>query len=370
MSEKKSRMPGWMRFLRERIPVNVEIFEELSKEPIPNHMRNWWYCLGGTPLVLFAIQAATGILLTFYYVPSPTHAWESVRMINEEVPYGWWIRSIHHWGANLMVVAVVLHMLRVFITGAYRKPRELNWIVGAGLLFTTLGLGFTGYALVYDHLSYWAATVGINIAGQFPLVGTWMAGLLRGGSEINPTTLTRMFVFHAGALPAVMLGLIGAHVFLLRIHGIMELEAAPEVQETPLTVEEDRAGKRRYDPNRYFSFFPDHVTTELMVGLFLVTLLSVLAMVFPAPLGEVANPEVTPLHIKPEWYFFPVFRWLKLVPLSVAMGSLVIGGLVLVAWPLLEGAWRRRHPRSEAGTAFGAAVFVVVITFLIWEALS
>ncbi|MCX8037419.1 MAG: cytochrome bc complex cytochrome b subunit [Candidatus Sumerlaeia bacterium] len=370
MDAPRPRVPKWLRFLRERIPVNLEIFEELSREPIPNHMKNWWYCLGGTPLILFLIQVVTGILLTFYYVPSPTHAWESVRKINEELPFGWWIRSIHHWGANLMVVAVILHMMRVFFTGAYRKPRELNWVVGTGLLFTTFGLGFTGYALVYDQLSYWAATVGINIAQQTPLVGPWIARLLRGGDTVNPTTLTRLFVFHAGALPAIMLALVGMHIFLLRIHGITELDAPPEVQQTPLTVEEDRAGKRRYDPDRYFAFFPDHITTELMVGLFLLTLLTVMAMVFPAPLGEPANPDETPLHIKPEWYFFPVFRWLKMTSLSVGMAGMIAAGALLVFWPFIEGLWQRRRPRSEAAVFVGAGGFILFLSFLLWEALS
>lgn len=363
-------IPRWLRFLRERIPVNVEIFEELSKEPIPNHMKNWWYCLGGTPLILFAIQVVTGILLSFYYVPSPASAWDSVRRINEEVPFGWWIRSLHHWGANLMVIAVILHMIRVFFTGAYRKPRELNWLVGTGLLFATFGFAFTGYALVYDQLSYWAATVGLNIAEQFPFLGPWAARLLRGGETVNPTTLTRLFVFHVGALPTLMLLLLAGHIFLFRIHGIMELDAPPTVQETPLTVEEDRMGKPRFDPDRHFRFFPDHVTTELMVGLFLLTFLTMLAVVFPADLGEPANPAETPLHIKPEWYFFPVFRWLKLTSLPVGMAGLVLAAMALVFWPFIDGAWRRRRPRSEAAILVGAVALLLYITFLLWEAMA
>jgi ubiquinol-cytochrome c reductase cytochrome b subunit/cytochrome b6 len=370
MTEEHPRIPSWLRFLRERVPVNIEIFEELSKEPIPNHMKNWWYCLGGTPLMLLMVQVVTGILLTFYYVPSPDDAYESVCRISREIPYGWWIRSMHHWGANLMVVAVVLHILRVFFTGAYRRPRELNWLVGVGLLFTTLGLGFTGYALVYDQLSYWAATVGTNVAEQFPLLGPWAARLLKGGENVNPTTLTRFFVFHVGALPCIIFALAGAHIFLIRIHGVMELEAPAEVQQTPLTVKEDREGKRRFDPNRYFSFFPDHVTTELMVGLFLLTLLTMLAVVFPAHLGEPANPDETPLHIKPEWYFFPMFRWLKLVPLWLGMGGMAVAGLGLFIWPFIDSYRRRRRPGSEASMAVGAGAFVAFLVFLVWEAMS
>jgi quinol-cytochrome oxidoreductase complex cytochrome b subunit len=367
---KQQRIPGWLRFLRERVPVNLEYFEELSKEPIPNHMKNWWYCLGGTPLMLLVIQVITGILLTFYYVPSPDKAYESVRVIQQEVPYGWWIRSIHHWGANLMIVAVFLHMFRVFFTGAYRKPRELNWMVGVGLLLATFAFGFTGYALVNDQLSYWAATVGFNIAEKFPLVGNWMARLLRGGAEVNPTTLTRLFVFHVGALPTAAAVLVLLHVFLFRIHGIMEIDAPREVQETPLTVEEDQAGKRRFDPHRHFRFFPDHITTELMVGLFLLTFLTVLAMLFPAPLGEPANPDETPLHIKPEWYFFPAFRWLKLTSLTVGVAGMGVAVVLLVFWPFLEGAWRKRRPPSEAGMVIGAVAVLVFLSFMIWEALS
>lgn len=366
----RPEIPKWLRFLRERVPVNIEVFEELSKEPIPHHMKNWWYCLGGTPLMLLAVQVVTGILLTFYYRPSPEDAYNSVRMITEEIPFGWWIRSVHHWAANLMVLAVGLHMIRVFFTGAYRKPRELNWVVGTGLLFTTLGFAFTGYALVYDQLSYWAATVGTNVAEQFPLIGPWIARLLRGGEAVNPTTLTRFFVFHVGAMPTLMVILLGMHIFLLRIHGVMELEAPEEVQQTPLTVEEDREGKRRFDPNRFFAFFPDHVTTELLVGMFLLTLLTMLAIVFPAHLGPPANPDETPLHIKPEWYFYPVFRWLKLVPLWLAMGGLLVGGLAFVLWPFIDGWIRKVKPRSELGTAIGAVAALLLVTFLLWEALA
>ncbi len=180
-------------------------------------------------------------------------------------------------------------------------------MVGTGLLLTTLGFGFTGYALINDQLSFWAATVGTNVAAQTPLIGDWILRLMRGGAEVGPTTLTRFFVFHIGAMPSLILILVGVHIFLLRIHGIMELDAPQEVQETPLTVEEDREGKKRFDPNRYFAFFPDHITTELMVGFVLLSALTVLAILFPAHLGELANPDETPLHIKPEWYFYTAF---------------------------------------------------------------
>lgn len=360
----------WWRGVRERVPINLEFFEQLSKEPIPHHMKHWWYCLGGTPLILLAVQAVTGVLLTFYYSSSPDNAWESVRHITEDVPYGWWIRSVHRWAANLMVVAVCLHLLRVFFTGAYRKPRELNWIAGVGLLFVTLGFGFTGYALVYDQVSYWAAVVGTNVAGQFPLIGPWIAGLLRGGADVSATTLSRFFVFHVGAMPTLMLLLVGLHIFFVRIHGVMELDAPAEVRERPITVEEDREAKRRFDPNRFFAFFPDHTTTEIGIAMVLLTLLSVLALVFPPPLGVPADPGETPGHIKPEWYFFPLFRWLKLVPLWLGMAGIAVAGAALLFWPFIDAVWRRYRPRSEAATWVGAAGIFVALVFLVWEAAS
>jgi len=360
----------WWRAVRERVPINLDFFEQLSKEPIPNHMKSWWYCLGGTPLILFAVQAVTGVLLTFYYSSTPDTAWESVCRISEEVPFGWWIRSVHRWSANLMVVAVGLHLLRVFFTGAYRKPRELNWIAGVGLLFITLGFGFTGYALVYDQVSYWAAVVGTNVAAQFPLIGAWIAGLLRGGPDVSATTLSRFFVFHVGAMPTLMLSLLGLHIFFVRIHGVMEVDAPAEVQQRPITVEEDHEAKRRFDPNRFFAFFPDHTTTEIGVAVVLLTILTMLAIVFPPALGEAANPTQTPQHIKPEWYFFPLFRWLKLTPLWLGMGGIAAAALALVFWPFLDGAWRRLRPRSEAATFAGAAGILFALVLLVWEAIS
>lgn len=365
-----TRAESIQRFIRERVPVDIEIFEELSKEPIPHHMKNWWYALGGTPLILLGIQVITGILLAFYYEASPDRAWQSVQRIQESLPYGWWIRSVHHWAANLMIVAVVLHAIRVFFTGAYRKPRELNWMVGVALLGVTLGFAFTGYALVYDQLSYWAATVGTNVAAEVPFVGPWLASLLRGGEAVTATTLTRMYVFHVGAMPTLVLIFLGLHIFLLRIHGVMELDAPREVQERPITVEEDREGKKRFDPNRFFAFFPDHVTTELIVGLVLLTLVTLLAMVFPAHLGEPANPQETPLHIKPEWYFYPVFKWLKIAPLWLGMAGVFFAGAALFFWPFIDGVIQRRKPRIEIAPIVGGAFLLTVIVFLIWEALS
>ena len=148
-------MTAFGSWFRERIPVSGERLKELSNEPVPNHLKHWWFCLGGTPAYLFVVQVVTGILLAFYYQPSPETAYQSVQRITEEVQFGWFLRGVHKWGATLMIAAVILHQMRVYFTGAYRKPREISWMVGMGLLLATLGTGFTGYSLVYEQLSFW-----------------------------------------------------------------------------------------------------------------------------------------------------------------------------------------------------------------------
>ena len=128
--------------IKERIPINIEVFKEMGAEPIPGHLKRWWLFLGGTPAYLFIVQVVTGILLTFYYIPNPDKAYDSVKYITEQLPFGWYFRSLHFWSSHILIAAIVLHMLRVFFTGAYRKPRELNWVIGCGLLGTMMVMGF------------------------------------------------------------------------------------------------------------------------------------------------------------------------------------------------------------------------------------
>ena len=210
-------------WLRERFPVDQQVLVSMGSEPVPGHLKRWWWCLGGTPAYLFIMQAITGVLLTFYYVPTPDEAYESVELITNEIRFGWYIRSLHKWCATLMVIALLLHMMRVFFTGAYRKPREGNWILGCFLLLITLGFGFTGYSLIYEQLSYWGATVVGNILDSVPIIGPSLADFLRGGPHVGSNMLTRLFVFHIGALPTIMVVVLLAHLLLMRAHGVSEL---------------------------------------------------------------------------------------------------------------------------------------------------
>jgi quinol-cytochrome oxidoreductase complex cytochrome b subunit len=296
------------------------------------------------------VQVATGVLLTFYYVPYPMHAYESVQQITLSVRFGWFVRGLHQGASQLMIVAVLLHMIRVFVTRAYRRPRELTWVIGVGLFLTTLGFAFTGYSLVYDQLSYWATTVGTNMIGEVPLIGKPLLYMLRGGPDVNAQTLARFYNFHVGVVPTLFFLLVVGHIVLVRLHGVAPLEK-DERKET-------------------YSFFPDHVLREMAVGLVLLLALVTYVMAFPPGLGEKANPNLTPSHIRPEWYFFPSYRWLKLVPLQVGLWTSTAFVAAMFLWPWIDAALEKLAPGKSLGTLIGAGGWLFTIILLLWEALS
>lgn len=335
-------------------PIPGEVFETISSEPVPNHLKRWWFCLGGTPAYLFIIQVITGILLTFYYVPDPGHAYASVQHITYDISFGWIIRSIHKWSSHLMIIAVIFHVLRVFFTGAYRKPRELNWMIGCGILGCTLFFGFTGYSLIYEQLSYWGATVGANITQNAPLVGEYLARFMRGGDSVEENTLTRFFIFHIALLPLCITLLLTLHITLIRLLGVTEL-----------TFEEDKG-----EPAKHFPFFPNHFLMEVIIGMCLTLLLTFLVVTFPAGLGAPADPFVTPEHIKPEWYFYFTFRWLKLTSLQVGIIGTGVAFMLLVFWPFIDRVLVRRFPNRDISVWLGVIAILTLITLTVWEALA
>jgi quinol-cytochrome oxidoreductase complex cytochrome b subunit len=338
-----------VRWIEERVPMDQEFLREQLREPLPVHMKSWVFCLGGTPAMLFCILAVTGILLTFYYVPSPAQAYASVSNITFKIRMGWFIRGIHQGASQLMIVTVLLHMIRVFFTRAYRKPRELNWVLGVGLFMITLAFAFTGYSLVYDQLSYWATTIGTNMIAAVPLIGGSLLYLLRGGPDVNPNTLSRFYDFHIGVLPTVMTVVIVAHLALVRLH---------------------RVATQPGDPRREtYPFFPDHMLREVIIGLLLLIGLINYVMFFPPTVGAPATPGNTPGHIRPEWYFFPTYRWLKLTSLAVGIGGSILFVICLLLWPFIDAALERIAPRRHLWVIVGSSFFLMTIVFMLWEAI-
>jgi len=198
-----------------------EALQKQLKKPVPDFV-NWMHCFGGITFFLFITQLVTGVLLTFYYRPSPETAYQSVQYIMNEVTLGWLVRAVHRWSANIMILSLMVHMLRVFFMGAYKPPRELNWMVGVFLLFLTLGFGFTGYLLPWSQKSYWATTVGTEMAGSVPVVGKYLLELMRGGPEITGATLNRFYTLHVMVLPAFVLISLSLHFLMVRRQGISE----------------------------------------------------------------------------------------------------------------------------------------------------
>jgi quinol-cytochrome oxidoreductase complex cytochrome b subunit len=287
-----------------------------------------------------------------YYQPAPATAYESIRYITEDATFGWYLRSLHKWAATLMIATMILHQMRVYFTGAYRRPRELNWVIGMCLLMATLLTGFTGYSLVFEQLSYWGATVAANISDAVPLVGSTAKAMLLGGNEYNERTLSRFYILHAAILPTTIVLLVVCHIAQVRMHGVTEFHEPGEPETGP----------------RYFNFFPDHVMTELIIGLVLMILLSVLATVLPATMGPKADPLTTPEIIKPEWFFYVSFRWLKLFSLTFAVLSSGFIVATMFVWPWIDKLLRRLTGVEEISVYIGIVATFLLIGLTVWEA--
>jgi len=313
----------------ERLPVQ-DVVEFAGHKTVPVHRLSVVYYFGGMTLFFFIIQVLTGILLMLYYRPSADEAFESVEFIMAMVPFGWLIRSIHAWSANLMVFFALVHLATVFFTRGYRKPREVTWVTGCVLLFISLGFGFSGYLLPWNQLAFFATRVGTDIAGSVPVVGEWMLRFLRGGDRVTGGTLSRFYGWHVAILPAITSLVIILHVLLVQLQGM----SVPPSQE--------RAAARR----RPMKFFPNFMLRDLFGWTLALGVLAAGAALFPWELGEKADPFVPAYaNIRPEWYFMFMFETLKWVPGGEILGIeyeaipiLFFGlcGLLLILVPFVD----------------------------------
>lgn len=207
-------------WLDERLGLKV-LYDTILDRKAPKV--NWWFTLGSASLFLGALQGITGMLLSVYYVPTPDHAYDSITFIMNGVRFGWLIRGIHHWGASLIILTAFIHLLRVFFYGSYKYPRELTWITGVVLFISALGMGFTGYLLPWNQRSYWATTVGTEIAGTWPWLGDFMLRVLRGGPDLSALTLSRFFSMHIWIIPAIIIATVSTHLYLVIRLGISDI---------------------------------------------------------------------------------------------------------------------------------------------------
>ena len=204
----------------ERLDLRNRIRTRVFAKPVPMHARRFWYCFGGLTFFVAIMQGLSGLFLTLYYEPTPERAYASVFYISNYVQYGWLIRSIHAWGAQLMVVLIIIHMIRVYATASYKHPRELNWVAGVLLFVITMVFGLTGYLLPWDQKAYWGSTVTVQLVKQVPVMGAWMARLVVGGDSLGAPTLTRFYSSHIMLLPATLIGLLFVHFWMVRKQGI------------------------------------------------------------------------------------------------------------------------------------------------------
>jgi cytochrome b6 len=291
-----------MEFLSERLGLE-EVWALAGKKRVPIHGTTIFYFLGGMALFLFGIQVVTGCLLSLYYKPSPDQAFESVRAIMTEVEFGWLIRSIHSWSANLLVGVLFLHIFTTYTMRAYRRPREFTWVTGVVLLGVFLAFGFSGYLLPWNQLAFFATKVGTAIVGVVPLIGKQALLLARSGENVTGDTLARFYALHVVILPLITFALLGVHLFFVQKHGM----SVPE-------REIARHGGADRVPS--MGFFPDFLLRDMVGWYVALALLAALAALFPWELGEkVTNPfGSTPEGIKPEWYFLFMFETLKELP--------------------------------------------------------
>ncbi len=328
----------------------ISLGKKALEEHIPGGPR-WAYVFGSGLLITFTLQAVTGILLAFYFSPSATDAWGSVWFIQHELTLGWLLRGMHHFGSSVMVVLCVCHMLQVFLYGAHKAPREVNWITGVLLLAMVLGFSLTGYLLPWDQKGYWATKVATSIAGGLPLIGEPIQTFLQGGSDYGNLTLTRFYALHVFVLPILTVGFIAVHVMLFRRHGVTP---PPAMSDREL---EEKAGW----------FWPVQVLKDAAFGLAIVALLMALALWLGAPLDSPADPA-SEYDARPEWYYLFLFQLLKYFegPL-VLIGTVVlpgIAGLFLLLLPFLDrGPDRRLSARKLwAGLFFAGLASVVAMT--------
>lgn len=330
----------------------------IREKEVPVHRYTLWYYFGGITLFLFMIQVVTGILLLLYYRPTAEAAFESVQFIMTEVRFGWLIRSLHSWSANLMVGAAFIHLFSTFFLKSYRRPRELTWVSGVVLLFLALGFGFSGYLLPWNELAFFATKVGTEIVGVVPVVGGFLLHLLRGGEDVTGATLTRFFGIHVAILPMITTAFLMFHLWAVQKQG-MSVPPFVEAQQKPL---------------RSMPFFPHFLLRDLFAWVLALGVLVAISALFPWELGVKADPFApAPAGIQPEWYFVWMFQTLKFIPAHVLFidGELlgVLGfGLIGLAVLLIPFVDRRPYP-NRLGKVFIlvgvlALLYVIVMTVI------
>ena len=357
------RVAAW---LGERFELEDSVMAVL-RHPVPRELERrvgWWYVLGSATLAIFVLQVVTGVGLAMTYVPAPNSAYDSLQFISHDATLGAVVRGMHYFGAGAMVILVLAHMTQVYLFGAFKFPREANWLTGSLLLLATLAMAFTGQLLRWDQDAFWAVVVAAEQAARAPIVGEWLTRLIVAGNNVGGATLTRFYATHVFLIPAAIFGLIGMHLYLVVKRGISE----PPVPGLPVDRPTYRA---RYAEmlRRGIPFWPDSAWRDAVAATAVVIAVVLLAAILGAPgLSKPADPTNVVADPRPDWYFLGYFAILALIP--PATEALVIVGLPLFAftflflvpllWPDGERHWSRRP----------AAIAAVALPFIAYASLT
>ena len=320
---------------------------ETMEHAVPRETASWAYVFGSAALTVFGLQLVTGILLALIYVPSAAGAWTSLQVLNHQIELGWFIRALHGWGSNFMLAIVVIHMIQVFLFGAYKFPRELTWVVGVLLLLVTLGMGFTGQILRFDQDAYWGLGIGASISSRVPVLGPFVVKLLLGGPIIASPTLSRFFALHVFVIPGLLIAFIGVHLLLVLKLGINEWPMPGRIVRRATYVKEYHELTHKDG----IPFVPGAITRDLFFSAFVLLSVAVCAIYF-GPFGPGGQPDPTIIQTapKPDYFFLWIYSVLSLLPPEMETPALLVGpviGLgVLFAVPFISGegekSWRRR----------------------------
>jgi ubiquinol-cytochrome c reductase cytochrome b subunit len=344
MADPEAPRTGFRAWLDHRTGIDSLLRHALD-EPIPGGAKIA-YVFGSGLLFLFLSQIVTGVFLAMYYVPSADHAHTTVAYITKEVTGGSFLRSIHAYGSSAIIIVLLLHIIQTFMYGSYKGRRELVWVAGCVLLTLMLGMAFTGYLLPWDQKAYFATTVGTNILSEIPWVGTGIKELLRGGTEMGTLTVSRFFMLHVFLIPAFIFVFVAMHVYSFRKAG-----AAGPVTEDPI------APKLPSEP-----FYPKQLVMDMGFAVLIIVFLGLLAYLWPTDLGPKSDPSDTQFLPRPEWYYVPIFQYLKYWQGSTALlGILVIPGIIgllLVGLPFFDRSLERRPWKRPISVGLFTAVLL------------
>jgi ubiquinol-cytochrome c reductase cytochrome b subunit len=320
---------------------------EMAEHRVPRNAASWWYVFGTAALTVFVLQIVTGILLALVYVPSGAEAWSSLQALNHDIALGWFIRAMHGWGSNFMVAIVLIHMVQVFLFGAYKFPRELTWIIGVFLLLMTLGMAFSGQVLRFDQDAYWGLGIGASIASRVPILGPATVKLMLGGPIIAGATLSRFFALHVFVIPGLLIGFVCLHLLMVLKLGINDWPVPGRiVKRATYEKEYSELTKRDGAP-----FVPYAVWKDMFFAAFIIFAVAACALYF-GPFGPTGRPDPTIIQTvpKPDYFFLWLYALLSLLPPSLETPALLIGPVLVIAGLLLlpflsgegEKSWKRR----------------------------